>query len=570
MAKEDEYREIFLAEAQSNYEELNRYFVNLEKNHADKEAIAAIFRITHTLKANAAALGYEAISEMAHLLEDIFSEIKNNKLVLTTDLFNDLFRANDKLGEMIDGIKDDKKVSYVGLKTKLKVILNKARQIENPVQEALPSTLQNHEITEEDDDKKAKNEATQIAFSEVVQVPVNKLDNLLNLVGELSIEKDRILTQSNSDLANKDDYGHLSRITSDLQYSVMGVRLVQVSLLFNKFHRIVRDIANLEEKKVNLVLEGTDIEIDRNILQIISDSLIHLVRNAIGHGIENMNERTSAGKSPTGTLTLKARNDKDYVVISVVDDGKGIDPKIIRQKVVEKNMLSAKEAAQIPDDEIIKYIFESGFTSMSQVTAISGRGVGMDVVKRATESVGGRITLQSQVGKGTTFNLLLPTSMAVKSVLLFELNDTEFGIPLLFTEAVVQISKSDIHKVGKGLVTKYLEKPVSLIYLDDIFGAGSVKDLRNDGLLHQSFDKHQNDMRFHIILVSVHQKMVGFVVDKLLQQKEIIEKPLSKPLDNLPFISGATILGNGNVCLILDVISIIKFFFNSAKAVATA
>ncbi len=608
-SREEEYRELFLAEASAQYEELNRYFVVLEKDPHNIEAIQTIFRIMHTLKANASAMGFEPIYEMAHLLEDIFSEIKSQKLALTTDTFNDLFRANDKLGEMIGAISNpEKKVVYKGLRAKLQVLLDRTRQTETPQKPENQSVSE--VIIEKKEEKRAEQTKTpelkkrgrpkkteteikvateekteeknpekeadpeeeiqsnpnefpshQIAFAEVIQVPVAKLDNLLNLVSELSIEKDRIITSYTRQMGLANEFSLLNRLASDLQYSVMNVRLVQISLLFNKFHRIVRDIAQFEGKQVNLVLEGTEIEIDRNILQTMSDSLIHLVRNSISHGIESTEERKAKGKNPIGTIKLAARNDKDNVVIEVSDDGKGIDPELIRQKIIEKNLVSLSEANKLSESELTNFIFVSGFSSASKITAVSGRGVGMDVVKKTVESIGGKVDMNTKKDKGTTFGMELPASMAVRSVLLFELGRAEFAIPLSFTEAVIQVEKAQIHRVGKGLMTTYLEKTVSVVFLQDVFSVKNLNDLHHNHILQKTFDQMTGTEKLSMIVVSMDNKHLGLVVDRLLQQKEIIEKPMNKPLDSTPFMSGATILGNGNVCLVLDIPSMVKYLF---------
>ena len=596
-SRDDELKQIFYAEALDQFEELNRLFIVLEKNHEDKQSVNAIFRITHTLKANAAGMGFDGIATLSHLLEDIFSELKNGRLSLNQDTFNDLFRANDKLGELIDAITTEKEVRYKGLVTKLKVILSESRG-EDRVQKAsrdyvsereaeqgeettvpqegegienVEEAVQNVESFQEEKPMEVasteeppveETSGPKIAFSDLIQVPVQKLDNLLNLVGELAIEKDRIAANHKG---RGSEYARLYRVTSDLQYSVMGVRLVQVNVLFQKFHRIVRDVAALESKKVNLVLEGTEIEIDRNILQIISDSLIHLVRNAISHGVETTEERKQQGKPETGTLTLSASNEKDHVVINVIDDGKGIDAAAIRKKVIAKGMLPERSALQTSDQDIVKFIFEPGFSSVEKVTQISGRGVGMDVVKKALDSIGGKIDLSTEKGKGTTFRLLLPSSMAVKNALLFELNTAEFAIPLSFTEAVVSLYKKDVHKVSGGLVSSYLNQNMSVIFLKDIFNLKNIEDLKEPHVLHESFDQVDENSKLNIIIVKFNERLVGLVVDKLLQQKEIIEKTLSQPVDNAYFISGATILGNGNVCLVLDIPGTLNILFNPVK-----
>lgn len=628
-SKEAEYKEMFLAEALDNYEQLNELFTALEKDIDDKDAVNAIFRITHTLKGNSMGMGFESIAELSHIMEDIFSEVKEDKLKLTKTIFDSLFKANDKLGELIEALKTDKKVNYRGIKTKLEVILKKSRgqdklpeveadfkmppplgseggsekeekkeeakeekkapakkvsakskaekapevkeeaKTEEPVQveevKEEPAPAEEPEIEEEEEEKEL--DAPKIAFSDLVQVPIRKLDMLMNQVGQLIIERDRLIAINQEKDGSVSEFARLQRITSDLQYGVMDVRLVQVGFMFNKFHRIVRDVAKIEGKDVNLELKGTDIEIDRNILKIMSDSLIHLVRNAVSHGIEKADGRKKSKKSKTGTVTLNARNEKDNVIIEVSDDGAGVDAKIIRKKIVEKGLVTPELEKQLSDDEVIMYIFEPGFSNAEKITEVSGRGVGMDVVKRATESIGGQISVETEVGKGTTIFLSLPSSMAVKGALLFLQNNQEYAFALSYTEAVINISKKDIHKINNGLMTRYLDRTISLIYLKDLLGLENFVDVSKTNVFHKGYDETTDEENLDVIVVSYSGRYVGIVVDKLLQQKEIVEKTLEKPIDNIKLLSGTTILGNGNVCLVLDVSSISDILFkqNAAK-----
>jgi two-component system chemotaxis sensor kinase CheA len=612
----DEIKEIFLAEAIQAIEELSLLFTDLEKNHESKKAINAIFRITHTLKANAAGMGFNDIASMAHLMEDIFSEIKNNKLELNTELFNDLFKANDILAKMIAAISDPTiKVVFRGTRTKLDVILREARgqgivvtddvpapvTTPNVVPIATPTETPNseipsiddfnaaveaahktpstenavipaHEITEtEEVEEEEVEEETKVTFSDNINIPLRKLDNLLNLVGELIIERDRVIAMSQVENygGKTNDFARLSRITSEIQYSVMDVRLVQVNVLFSKFHRIVRDVANIEGKKVQLLLEGTENEIDRNVLQIISDSLIHLVRNSVGHGIELEADRIKAGKNPMGTVTLSAKNEKDAIIIDIIDDGKGIDPNIIKKIAVKKGVITQEVADRLSESDAMMLIFEPGFSSAEVVTSVSGRGVGMDVVKKSLDSIGGIVTVHSEIGKGSTMRLRLPSSMAVKGALLFELGESQFAIPLAYTDAVVSLNKKEIHKVRGGLLATYLERNISIVFLKDLFVMDIQGEISNtvDVSLHKTFDTLQDEDMIYVLVVSYNNHDMGFVVDKLLQQKEIVEKPLQSPLDQIKFISGATILGNGNVCLVLDTPSISNFLFKSTKLI---
>jgi len=373
--RDDEYKEIFLAEALDNFEEVNRLMTHLEKHTSDKETIHALFRITHTLKGNAAGMGFTGIAEMSHVLEDLFGEIREGRIRVDESLFSMLFKAVDVLGSLIRAIRENGEVKYKGIKTKLEVYLKRAREktqqstVASAVIEAEPIEAENEPMADRNDVaiERRPNEGEQtekLAFSDLVQVPVRKLDNLLTLVGELMIEKDRILSlNAAKGRQGTSEFARLSRISADLQYSVMDVRLVQVGFLFNKFHRVIRDAATLERKDVVLKLEGTDTEIDRNVLQVIGDSLIHLIRNCVGHGIETPEERKAAGKSPEGTVTLSARGETDSVVIEISDDGRGLNYEKIRSKAIAKGLLTSTEAERLTKDELGMLIFEPGFST---------------------------------------------------------------------------------------------------------------------------------------------------------------------------------------------------------------
>lgn len=563
--KEEEYREIFLAEALDNFEEINRLLTNIEKNPKDTDAVHALFRITHTLKGNAAGMGYTGIAELAHVLEDLFAEVREGRVVLQSDIFASIFKGVDVLGSLINAVRDQSEVKYKGIKTKLEVLIKRAKENKKPASTAQTAdfVIANEEVPEEGSEQADTSELdNRISFSDLVQVPVRKLDNLLNLVGELIIEKDRILaSQALTGLRSSNEYARLSRISSDLQYSVMDVRMVQVGFLFNKFHRVVRDAAQLEKKNVVLKLEGTDTEIDRNVLQVISDSLIHLIRNCVGHGIEEPEERVRLGKPKEGVVTLNARAETDAVLIEISDDGKGLDYEKIKAKAIARKLISAQDAANLSKDDLSMLIFEPGFSTMDEVNAISGRGVGMDVVKRTLDSIGATIRVASTEGHGTVMQLSLPSSMAVKASLLFELRKEVYAIPLAYTESVISLYKQDIHKAGGGLVATHLGKTFAVVFLQDVFDQQVERSGYNGNVLQNSFEAIHPEEKLEIVVVNFNNRTVGFVVDKLLQQKEIVEKPLMKPVDKVKFISGVTILGSGNVCLVLNVPHILHFIF---------
>ena len=572
--QESEYLELFLAEALENFEELNKLFIDLEKKHSDKNAINSIFRITHTLKGNAMGMGLDAIAELSHVMEDVMGAIKNGTIELNKQLFESLFRANDKLGALIKALETGEKVSYLGIKTKLSVFLQnsieeepetedssetteeKAEPVEEPAEEEMA------EIVEASSDGQGE-EISKITFTDVIQIPIKKMDEMMNLVGQLAIERDRLVAVSALNGKTSSEFEGLKRIISNLQYGVMNARMVQMGFLFNKFHRIVRDVASIEKKEVNLILKGTEIEIDRNILKVMSDSLIHLVRNAVSHGIESADVRKERKKSTTGTITLDARYERDNVVIMVSDDGNGIDADIIRKKIVEKKLVSTEIAKNLSDQEVIMHIFEPGFSNAEKVTEISGRGVGMDVVKKAVESIGGQVTVDTKVGSGSTVNLFLPSSLALKGALLFELSDQEYAVPLSYTEAVVTLKKDDIHKLGQGLMSKYLEKTISVVFLKDLMEMHNLDEIKETGILHKTFDQLDEEENLDVIIVSYSGKLTGIVIDKFLQQKEIFEKNLPKPLDKTKLLSGTTILGSGKVCPVIDIAAISDLLYKS-------
>lgn len=568
-SKEEEYRQLFLTEALENFEQLDRLFVDLEKDHSNKKTINNIFRIVHTLKGNSMGMGYEKIADLTHTMEDVFGAIKNGEITLDKELMDSLFRANDKLGALINAVSSDEKVSYLGIKTKLAIFLKNEREGGSTEEEAKPA--ENNPVTEEKpeeveaDAQPVIEEGNNIKFADVLQIPVKKMDELLNMVGELVIERDRLISLFEAESKRTLELERLKRISSNLHYSIMNARMVQMGFLFNKFHRVLRDAASTEHKSVELVLKGTDVEIDRNILKIISDSLVHLVRNAVSHGIESTEERKKAGKPPVASVTLSAQLEKNGVVLTISDDGKGINAAVIKDKVVRKKMVTEEVASVLSEKEIIRYIFEPGFSSADTITEISGRGVGMDVVKRAVESIGGQVLVDTELGKGTSIHLILPSSLALKGALLFLMGDQEYAIPLTYIDSVTYLQKDQIHQVGDSLMVDYQGQSVPIAFLEGIFNKqGNELDSVDYGLdiLNQITKETQ---QLDVIITTHSGRLLGLVVDQLQRQREIIEKKIPKPLDSSKLLSGVTILGSGSVCPVLDVASVMDILFKSGK-----
>ncbi|MEP1032347.1 chemotaxis protein CheA [Ekhidna sp.] len=562
-SKEEEYRQLFLTEALENFEELNRLFVVLEKDISSKKAIANIFRIVHTLKGNAMGMGYDKIADLSHVMEDVFGAIKNGEIAADNELVDSLFRANDKLGGLINAITSNERVSYLGIKTKLAVYLKNAK--EEFAAGSKPKEDQEFEESEESETTEEKQEqSTGIKFADVVQIPVRKMDDLLNMVGELVIERDRLISLFGSEGQSTLEFERIKRISSNLHYGIMNVRMVQMGFLFNKFHRVLRDAASTEKKEVELVLKGTEVEIDRNILKIISDSMVHLVRNAVGHGIESAEERKDSGKPETATVTLSAALEKDSVAITISDDGKGINTEKIKEKIVKQNMVTQEVADKLSEKEIIRYIFEPGFSSADKVTEISGRGVGMDVVKKAVESIGGQVFVDTELGMGTSVHLVLPSSLALKGALLFEVGEQEYAIPLTYIDSVTYLKKEDIHQVADSLMVDYQDQSIPIVFLKGLLAINSLTNVDQASIGQGVLQAANKDQELNVIVTTHSGRLLGLVVDKLQRQKEIIEKKLPKPLDNSKLLSGTTILGSGHVCPVLDVASIMDVLFQSS------
>lgn len=541
-SREQEYKEIFIAEALEYYDALNRHISDLERNPQDERLLAEVFRLLHNLKANAKAIGYLQISDISHKLETAFSLIRNKELSFSDEVVMVLFDGVDMLGDLITNV-DNPSASEPD-----PVLL---RNLDIIVDSLSDSAIELSKVQKYSSSKS-------LTLSDLIYIQIKKLDHLLNLVGELMIDRDQILAISreinNDDLKNVSS--HLYRITEELQYSVMDARLVNIGTLFNKFPRIVRDIAVAEKKEVNLEMVGQNIQIDRNILQIITDSLLHLVRNAITHGIETPAVREKAGKSSTGSLSLKARNDRDNVVIELSDDGKGIDFKKVKKVAVQKELVSADAAENLPDSEVLSFLFEPGFSMAKEVTEYSGRGVGLDVVKNAIDSIGGLLKIDSKVGKGTTFTMQLPTSIAVKGALLFEVDQIFYAIPLIHTELVVAMNVNELHEVGDVMVADIGGETTTVVYLNELLNAPEGEMKLGDKTKLKGIEQN-------IIVVSYNNRRLGLIVDKLYRQQDIVVKPLSRPLDKIELYSGVTLLGTGRVCLVLDVPAVTRYFINN-------
>ncbi len=381
----------------------------------------------------------------------------------------------------------------------------------------------------------------------IIRVETEKLDGLIGLVGELVVNRTGVL-EINKSIDNPDlntALEQLDLITTNLQNAVMKLRMVPIKQVFDRFPRLVRDYSQDRNKKVDLFIEGEETELDRSIVNIIGEPLVHLLRNAMDHGIESLEDRKRFNKKESATINLSARHEGSYIVIEVQDDGQGIDPKKIKAKALEKEVKTAAELEQMSDNEINMLVFNSGFSTAEEVTDVSGRGVGMDAVRSTVESLHGEINLDTNVGEGTKCSIKLPLTLAIIKAMLVRVENEVFAIPIEAIRENIYISPKDINSVQKQKVITFREEILQLVSLRTrLHLAEKEKDVGSDGF-------------YSIIVVESGDKKAGLIVDDFLGQQEIVIKSLGKILEGLNGIAGATVMANGEVALILDVSTLV-------------
>ncbi|OMH40126.1 chemotaxis protein CheA [Desulfurobacterium indicum] len=385
--------------------------------------------------------------------------------------------------------------------------------------------------------------------SDVIRIDVERIENLMNLVGEIVLDRNRIMRlisqlerelKSETIEALNETVISMDRTVSDLQAAVMKLRMQPIKKIFSKFPRIVRDLSKKLGKKVNLIIEGEDTELDKSIIDKLEDPLIHLVRNSLDHGIETPEERVMMGKPETGTIKLFAYHEGDHIIIGISDDGRGIDVEKVKQKAIEKGLITPDQAKQMSEKDAYSIILMPGFSTNDQVTELSGRGVGMDVVASVIYSLRGTIEIESEEGKGTTILLKLPLTVAIIRTLIIGVNNQIFSIPL---HAIIEIVKYDKEKV------KNVGRFKSLVLRDEVLPLFSLNELLG---VEESGEKN------FIVVVKVGEKYIAVSVDKLYGEEEIVIKSMGALLEDIPGIAGATIAGDGRVILILDINSLLN------------
>ncbi len=423
------------------------------------------------------------------------------------------------------------------------------KQESKPKQEVAPTK----ETPKTETKAKAKadteeNKAPSIGVEQTVRVDVRRLDHLMNLIGELVLGKNRLI-RIYSDVEERYDgekfleelnqvVSSISAVTTDLQLAVMKTRMQPVGKVFNKFPRMVRDLSRELGKSIELIIEGEETELDKSIVEEIGDPLIHIIRNSCDHGIEPLEERRRLNKPETGKVQLSAYNEGNHIVIKISDDGKGLDPVMLKEKAIEKGVISERDAEGMSDREAFNLIFKPGFSTAKVVSNVSGRGVGMDVVKTNIEKLNGIIEIDSEVGVGTTQKLKIPLTLAIIQALLVGVQEEYYAIPLSSVLETVRISQDEIYTVDGKSVLRLRDEVLSLVRLSDIFKVDAILESNSD---------------VYVVIIGLADQKIGVIVDYLIGQEEVVIKSLGYYLKNTRGIAGATVRGDGKITLIVDV-----------------
>jgi two-component system, chemotaxis family, sensor kinase CheA len=579
-----EEMQVFLEEAEEQIALLDRSIVGLEKNGGDPQLLQEIFRAAHTIKGSSAMLGHQRMTELTHAMESLLDLLRKGKLEISEEIVDCLLQGLDILKMLREELilQEESDVDVAPAVAKLREVAGKAsitdrrrsgdsrspsskssrhstggcvESAEEPSIERAPGGGDcSVEVDGNDEGILSLARQEERRVSQSVRVDVRTLDNLMNMVEELVVDRSRMV-QINRMLESK--YGddnlirdlsrtsnHIVKVINELQQDVMRVRMLPIGTLFGSFPRLVRDLARQQRKTLNFVVEGEHTELDRTIIEKIRDPLVHLLRNAVDHGVEAPEERKAVGKTETAVVRLSAYQEEGHIVITLVDDGRGIEASKVRDASVQKGLVAAEEASRLTDAEAMDLIFLAGISTVEMATEVSGRGVGLDVVKTNIEALGGSVRVESKVGQGTKFTIILPLTVTVIQGLMVSSQRTTYILPLSSVTEILRLGPREITTIKGKEVIRLRDRIVPLVRIE------TVRCIERPAT--------NNDGARIIVIAGDMSKAVGIVVDELVDQQEFVVKPLGKYLTNVRALAGATILGDGRVGLVVDIPTLIR------------
>ena len=569
----DEIVREFLVEGNENLDTLDRELVQLEKDPRNHATLASVFRTIHTIKGTCGFLGFGKLEAVAHIGENLLSRLRDGELLLNPEIATALLRMVDAVRQMMqsieaignEGERNDEELIKMLTKAQqggsgeeaprteqAAKATTKAKKAGNEVKAVTPEPSKTPLAAEENEAPPAQAASHGSVSEGSIRVDVVLLDKLMNLVGELVLARNQVLQFSNAaeDAAIVAPSQRLNLITTELQEGVMKTRMQPIGNIWSKFPRTVRDVAMSCGKQVRIEMFGQETELDKTIIEAIKDPLTHLVRNSVDHGIERPEARVAAGKSAEGCLTLRAYHQGGQVNIEISDDGAGLDQEKIRRKAVERGLLTVEKAAQLSEREVLNLIFLPGFSTADKVTNVSGRGVGMDVVKTNIERIGGTVDVQSTPGMGTTVKTKIPLTLAIIPGLVVRSGDERFVIPQVSLIELVRIdgdsTRTGIEMVHGVPVYRLRGRLLPLVYLD--------RELKLEK--EASGGAAEDDGVSNMVVLQADGRQFGLIVDEIKDTEEIVVKPLDRRLKGLKTFAGATIMGDGMVALILDVLGL--------------
>lgn len=528
------FLDAYLDEANDQLQKLNENMIDFE-NSGDEEALNELFRATHTLKSSSASMEFNNTSDLAHRMEDVFDALRDDEIEEGSELFELLYHSIDVLDDAVQHIEDEGE---------------EPKSDFSNVRQMLDKAGKGEDFGSVDKDKASDNDVdnTNVSNTEInkIEVDAGTLDDLVNAVGELMIVEKKMRGDlspfENKEVENA--MNQFKRLGENIRQNITKARMVPVSQVFARFPRTVRDLSSETGKEINFEMEGTDLRLDRTVLDEIDEPVIHMIRNSVDHGIEKPDVREQKGKPREGNITLEAARKGDKAIITVEDDGRGINIDEVKEKAIEKEMISENEAESMSKREIAELIFDPDFSTTDEVTDLSGRGVGMSVVKQTAERLQGTYDVETERGKGTSFSLELPISLAIIKCFVMKIAGKRFGIPIKAVEHVKRISDDEIKSLEGEDVFVFEDREIPLINL------GKRLDLSERSNLNDEGDN------ITVIVVSVGKQKAGLRVDSVTT----IEKFVIKELDFIkhPSIAGSSILPDGTPISILDTSQIIR------------